>query len=97
MQISITWNGTTTTAEIPNEDRAGAILRAYSRAAGIKPGAQDDEKARAVLGGILKHLRTTAQEWKHAKTMEAAAEAAAADLLSFDDPTPPEPAPAATK
>lgn len=95
MKITLDWNGTTTTAEIPNEERAGAILRTYARAAGIKNAAPDEEKARAVIGGILKHLRNTAQAFKDAKAAAAAAEAAAADTLEYADPAPVTPEPPA--
>ena len=71
----------TTTFE--DEERATAVLVAYSELQGIDPASQPGVKLQAVVDGIVHHVRQDARAYRRQQALEAAIAAAQADEIDF--------------
>jgi len=76
----------TTTFE--DEERATAVLLAYSELQGIATTEQPGRKLQAVVDGIVHHVRQDARAFRRQQALEAAIAAAQTDEIDFGATTP---------
>lgn len=70
-------------ATFEDEERATAVLLAYSELQGVDPAAQPGVKLQAVVDGIVHRVRQDARAYRRQQALEAAIAAAQADEIDF--------------
>jgi len=71
------------TATFEDEERATAVLLAYSEMQGVPVDAQPGAKLQAVVDGIVHHVRQDARAYRRQQTLEAAIAAAQKSEIDF--------------
>lgn len=72
------------TATFEDEERATAVLLAYSELQGVPVDAQPGAKLPAVVDGIVHHVRQDARAYRRQQALEAAITAAQTDEIDFN-------------